>query len=96
MINLGEQRIDLDITHREVQQPYSTSNPKSNYDLINFRSSNSFLKNSIGFYSNYQLNQTEFYPKIRELQYVGSGLGYYDSTGVSVTDGDYDWVYITS
>ena len=96
MINLGEQRIDLDVTHREVQQPYSTSNPKSNYDLINFRSSNSFLKNSIGFYSNYQLNQTEFYPKIRELQYVGSGLGYYDSTGVSVTDGDYDWVYITS
>jgi hypothetical protein len=29
--------------------------------------------------------------KIRELQYVGSGLGYYDSTGVSVSNGDYDW-----
>lgn len=30
------------------------------------------------------------------MQYIGSGLGYYDSTGVSVIDGDYDWVYITS
>ena len=96
MINLNEQRIDLDVTHREVKQSLSTSIPKSNYDLINFRSSNSILKNSIGLYSNYQLNQTEFYPKIRELQYIGSGLGYYDSTGVSVIDGDYDWVYITS
>ena len=96
ILNLNSQRIDLDITHREINQPLSTAQPKSNYDLITFHSSNSFLKNAIGLYSNYQLNQTEFYPKIRELQYVGSGLGYYDSTGVSVSNGDYDWAYITS
>jgi hypothetical protein len=96
IVNLNSQRLDLDVTHRVVKQPYSTSNPESNYDLITFRSSNSFLKNAIGLYSNYQVNQTEFYPKIRELQYVGHNLGYYDSTGVSVSNGDYDWVYITS
>ncbi|MEN6444712.1 MAG: hypothetical protein ABFC98_01545 [Candidatus Cloacimonas sp.] len=96
MVNVGSQRIDLDVTHREIKQPDLISSSKSNYDLITLHSSNSFFKNAIGIYSNYQLNQTEFYPKIRELQYVGSGLGYYDSTGVSVSDGDYDWVYITS
>jgi hypothetical protein len=45
---------------------------------------------------NYQLNQTEFFPRIRELEYIGSGLGLYDSTGVYTPDGDWDYVYITS
>jgi hypothetical protein len=28
---------------------------------------------------------------LRELIYVGTGIGYYDSTGVAVERGDYDW-----
>jgi hypothetical protein len=86
----------LDATHREIRNFKSTDNPKSRYDLINLRSSSNFLNNAASLLGNYQLNQTEFYPKIRELQYIGSGIGVYDSTGVYTTNGDFDYVYITS
>ncbi len=86
--------ISLDFTHRELQKQGEA--PRSNYDLISFRNSHSFFKQAIMFMGNYQLNQTEFYPKIRELDYIGNGLGLYDSTGVYTPDGDYDYVYITS
>jgi hypothetical protein len=95
LLSTSEHRIDVDFTHRELNQPISTTNPKSSYDLVNFRSSHNFLKKALSLFVNYQLNQTEFYPKIRELQYMGNGLGLYDSTGVSVASGDYDYVYIT-
>lgn len=96
MLNLSEQRLDLDITHRELNQPLSTTNSRTGYDLINLRSNVSILKQMLSLYTNYQLNQTEFFPKIRELQYVGNGLGLYDSTGVSTPDGDFDYLFITS
>ncbi len=86
--------VNLDFTHREIQKP--GDNPKSNYDLISLRNSHYFFKQAIMLNGNYQLNQTEFFPKIRELEYIGDGLGLYDSTGVYTTDGDYDYIYITS
>jgi len=96
ILNSSTQRLDFDWTHRELQSPLSTTNPKSSYDLINLRSNHAFLKQAFVLYTNYQLNQTEFFPKIRELQYLGNGLGLYDSTGVSIPNGDYDYVFITS
>ncbi|MDD4309654.1 MAG: hypothetical protein PHO32_04695 [Candidatus Cloacimonetes bacterium] len=95
MINSTSGRLDLDFTHKELKKE-GDANPKTNYDLVNFRLSHDFFKQAISLYSNYQLNQTEFYPKIRELHYIGNGIGLYDSTGVSVTEGDYDYIYITS
>lgn len=88
--------INLEFTHRNVKKEDDMDNPKSKYDLINLRNSNSFLKQAIMILGNYQLNQTEFFPKIRELEYIGSGLGLYDSTGVYTPNGDWDYVYITS
>lgn len=96
IINTVNNRLDLDYTHRLVKQPHNSENPKSNYDLINLRSSHNLLKQALSLSTNYSLNQTEFFPKIRELQYIGNGLGYYDSTGVSIPEGDYDYIYITS
>ncbi|MDD3234762.1 MAG: hypothetical protein PHH43_00360 [Candidatus Cloacimonetes bacterium] len=96
IVNTTLHNVDIDFTHRQVNQPTSTTSPKSSYDLITMRSSHIFLKKALSLYVNYQLNQTEFYPKIRELEYLGQGLGLYDSTGVSVSDGDYDYTYITS
>lgn len=95
LLSTTEHHIDVDVTHRELSQPASIDSPKSRYDLVNFRSNHNFLKKAVSLFVNYQLNQTEFYPKIRELQYIGNGLGIYDSTGVSVSSGDYDYVYIT-
>ncbi len=96
LLNSNDHHIDLDLTHKELKQISSTSSPKSNYDLLNLKTSHNLLRKAVNLYLNYQLNQTEFFPKIRELQYIGNGLGLYDSTGVSISDGDYDYVYITS
>jgi hypothetical protein len=86
--------ISLDLSHRDVVSA-SAEGTKS-YDLINFRTNNAFLKRALVLNGNYQLNQSEFFPKIRELQYIGDGLGIYDSTGVYLSGGDWDYVYITS
>ena len=96
--NLSKHTIDLDLSHRDLNKPSETDpqSSKSNYNLIRFRSSHNLLKGAVSLITNYQLNQTEFFPKIRELRYIGDGLGLYDSTGVYASDGDYDYEYITS
>lgn len=98
LTNLSKHTIDLDLSHRELEKPDELvpENNKSSYDLIKFRSSHNLLKQAVSLITNYQLNQTEFFPRIRELTYIGEGLGLYDSTGVYTSDGDYDYDYITS
>lgn len=88
------QSVNAEITHREVKA--SPETPKTSFDLITLRNQHNFFKRALTLLANYQLNQTEFFPKIRELQYVGSGYGLYDSTGVYVQGGEWDYVFITS
>ncbi len=94
--NFDKHRLDMDFSHRIIHNRTSDSNPKSNYDLFSYHSSHNLLKGAFNLFGNYQLNQTEFYPKIRELVWVGQSQGIYDSTGVVVNDGEYIYEYITS
>ena len=94
--NYQDHRVDFDMSHRIIKNPSSDNQPKTNYDLLNFRSGHTILKGAVDVFSNYQLNQTEFYPKIRELIWVGHGQGIYDSTGVIVDDGEFIYEYVTS
>lgn len=91
-----QHNLDLDYSHRDITRLISTEQGNTSFDLIRFRSNHNVLNNAVSLSSNYQLNQTEFFPRIRELEYVGLGLGYYDSTGVFLSGGDYDYTYITS
>ncbi len=84
--------LSVDLTHRQIH----TEGPKNSYNLVSFRNSHYFLKQAVMLLGNYQLNQTEFFPRIRELEYIGDGLGLYDSTGVYTPDGDWDYIFITS
>lgn len=93
-INTLNHNLQLEYNHREYFA--KTDSTRSSYDLVNHRSSNSFLNRALVLIANYQLNQTEFYPRIRELQYIGHGLGTVDSTGVITPNGDWDWAYVTS
>ncbi|MCK9557852.1 MAG: hypothetical protein PHO85_03445 [Candidatus Cloacimonetes bacterium] len=94
--NFEKHRLDMDYSHRIIHNRTSETNPKSNYDLFAFRSSHNLFKGAFNLFGNYQLNQTEFYPKIRDLVWVGTSQGIYDSTGVVVDDGEYIYEYITS
>jgi len=94
LLNTANHNLNLDYSHRRISSPADSSN--SSYDLIALRTNDSFLKRALVLITNYQLNQTEFFPRIRDLQYIGDGLGVYDSTGVVIPEGDWDYVYITS
>ncbi|MCB5250104.1 MAG: hypothetical protein RBS16_00920 [Candidatus Cloacimonadales bacterium] len=75
---------------------YQGKNTNQKYDFAEFRSNNYFLNSFIQTYFNYSISNLEYYPKIRELQYVGASQGFYDSLGVWSEDGEYDWVYALS
>lgn len=94
--NFVQHRFDLDFSHRELRNPDSESNPKSSYDLFTLRSGHDLLSGAVNLYNNYELNQTEFFPRIRDLVWVGSSTGVFDSTGVLVEGGEYLYEYITS
>ncbi|HQQ68174.1 MAG TPA: hypothetical protein PLX77_05030, partial [Candidatus Cloacimonadota bacterium] len=63
--------LDLECSHRVLQNPQSIENPESSYDLLRLRASHKLLQGSLSLINNYELNQTEFFPKIRDLIYVG-------------------------
>jgi len=87
---------DLDFSHRRVDNPGADTASKSAYELLSMRSSHNFWDGALNLYNNYELNQTEFFPRIRDLVHVGVGQGVYDSTGVIVDNGEYIYEYITS
>ena len=92
LMSYSKHRFKLRYLHRIVED----RDDKDDYDVAEITSVNSFLRDAISMSVNYSLENLEFYPKVRELQYIGEGLGEYDSTGVYVDEGDFEWVYITS
>ncbi len=89
-LNWSERMIQLDYTHK-VLKSWTEDQNDSKYDMAEIHMSGNFWKNAFNTNLNYSLRNLEFYPKVRELQYVGDGNGGYDSTGVYVGDGDYEW-----
>lgn len=86
---------NLKYSHRKVNYTIGSSN-NQNFDLLELRANTQLYKSFIQSYLNYSINNIEYYPKIRELQYVGEAEGNYDSTGVWLENGGYDWYYVLS
>ena len=91
---LNEHYITTLYSHREVKS-YTEGSSDQTYDVAEIRTMNNFANNAIQFNSNYILKNLEYYPKSRELQYLGEGAGLYDSTGTWTENGDYDWITVT-
>ena len=66
----------------------------SKFDIAEIRSVNSLFNSGLQLNISYMLRNTEFFPKARELSYVGQGAGFYDSTGVWTEKGDWDWITV--
>ncbi|MDD2332458.1 MAG: hypothetical protein PHI68_07390, partial [Candidatus Cloacimonetes bacterium] len=93
-ISTPNHTLELDASHRQVKY-FDSSTSNTSYELVTLRSNHNFLKRAVSLNTNYQLNQNEFFPKIREFQYVGSGQGAYDADSTYVGTGDYDYVYLS-
>lgn len=87
------QSTQLSYSHMDSKY-YISETPKEKHDMLEYRSVNQFMQSAVRVISNYLLKNIEFYPKVRDLQYVGSTNGDYDSTGVFQEHGGYDWVMI--
>jgi hypothetical protein len=95
--SFGAQHLNLEFSHRTLHNANQDEGAGKNaYQLFTMNNSNSILKGALSLFGNYQLNQTEFFPRYRELVYVGSGFGVLDSLGVEVENGEYNYEYVTS
>ncbi|MDD3051504.1 MAG: hypothetical protein PHR06_10205, partial [Candidatus Cloacimonetes bacterium] len=72
-----------------------TDEEDNRFDRAEISSNHSLFDNSVSLSNYYELKNIEFYPKVRELQYVGESAGQYDSTGVFLENGGWDWVMTT-
>ncbi len=77
-LNFAQRRINTDST--------------TVYNMAEISNRFSIFQNSVDFTADYSLQNLQFYPKIIELEFVGSELGIYDSLGVIDDDGEYDYI----
>lgn len=82
-----QHQADLLYSHRAV-----TTDSTRSFNIASLTMRNSWAKKAIQLRSQYNLKNVEFYPKVRQLQFVGEELGLYDSLGVLSDDGEYDWI----
>lgn len=82
-----EQQGSVNYIHRQIETAET-----NNFDMVEITLQNSFWQKMTQINWNYTIQNLEFYPKIRELQFVGAELGIYDSLGFVVEDGEYDYV----
>jgi hypothetical protein len=83
----NQSQANLTFQQRQVQQDSSNT-----FNMAGFSGRTALAKKSIDLSANYSLQNLQFYPKIKELEFVGSELGIYDSLGVISEDGEYDYV----
>jgi hypothetical protein len=94
MLNIDRHRMQVKISHRKKED--IKLNTSDNFNMADISMTNTFLKDAVGINSSYSLKNVEFYPKIKEFQYIGDDMGSYDIDTVYVgfNQGDYDWKVI--
>ena len=90
-LNTAKHRMNIALTHRQVDN--NKLSERNEFDMADISARNVFLKELVNINSNYSLRNIEFFPKIKEFQYVGEYMGSYDvdTLFVGVFQGDYDW-----
>ncbi len=93
-LNTAKHRVNIALTHRKVED--IKLEITNEFDIADISARNVFLKDLVNINSNYSLRNIEFYPKIKDFQYVGEDMGSYDvdTLFVGYLQGDYDWEII--
>jgi len=90
-LNTAKHKVNIALTHRQVNN--NKLSETDDFDIADISTRNVFLRDLVNINSNYSLRNIEFYPKIKEFQYVGENMGSYDvdTLFVGYYQGDYDW-----
>ena len=83
------QQIEFSLAHRNVKDSSSVS-----YDMAEL-SYNGSLGKMVKLGAKYRLRNLDFYPKVRELVYIGFEEGNYNEDGEEDENGDYDWQIVS-
>ena len=91
MLNIDRHRMQVKISHRKKED--IKRNTSDDFNMADISMASTFLEDAVGINSSYSLKNVEFYPKIKEFQYVGDDMGSYDIDTVYVgfNQGDYEW-----
>ncbi len=95
LVSLSNTNTNIEYTFREIDGKKEDIEDNT-YNKISINSTHTFFNNGLDVNYNYKINNLEFYPKVRELQYIGDGAGAYDSLGFYQDQGDFDWLYVNS
>ncbi|MCF7912016.1 MAG: hypothetical protein K9M99_05780 [Candidatus Cloacimonetes bacterium] len=85
----GRQQLEIELAHREVQDSV-----KVGYDLAKL-TYNGSLGKMISLGAKYRIRNLEFYPRVRELVYIGNEEGNYNEDGEEDENGDYNWQVVS-
>jgi len=82
-------------SHRVVKH-FTGDDGEQTFDIAEISTKNELFNEGILLNGSYNLKNTEFFPRFRELVYVGEGAGVCDSLGVFTENGDYEYEYALS
>jgi hypothetical protein len=86
--------VQTQYAHREVNTAGAAG--RQRYDMAGLNVQSRPWGEGLVLGVDYSLQNTAYYPKVRELVWVGEEEGQYDSTGVYDTDGEYDFEYVNT
>ncbi len=90
-INKGNHQISGNFTHRKIK--YFGTQDDNDYNSAEITGKHKLLKEAIHFSYQYNLKNMEFYPRVKELIYVGPDNGYFDQEGNDSLGGSWDYEY---
>jgi len=95
LLSFNQHNSNVEYTFRKVDSKVETEEDNI-FNMIRINSTHTMFNNGLDLNYNYKINNLEFYPQVRKLQYVGDELGDYDEFGDYQEDGDYEWLYVNS
>jgi len=93
-LNTDKHDVQTQYAHREVNTAGAAG--RQRYDMAGLNVQSRPWGEGLVLGVDYSLQNTAYYPKVRELVWVGEEEGQYDSTGVYDTDGEYDFEYVNT
>ncbi|MEA1973084.1 MAG: hypothetical protein U9N34_07325, partial [Candidatus Cloacimonadota bacterium] len=94
LVQLENHIFNINYSRRKIDYNDNSIENDQKFDFLELVTSNKFMGRAFSIKNNYSIDNIEFYPKEKQLIFVGESVGLFDSTGVYSEEGEYDWDYV--